>query len=387
MRTSIALLTSFFLLFSVSACGSDGTGHLSDMGIIVNSDEPGTGATVAADDMVRFHFTAKLSDGDVLGSTRQGAPNGEVAVMGSGSLPINGWEESMIGMKVGGFRSVTIPYHVAFPEGDMMGLIPQGEDITLEIEILEIIERPTAWTYDSADLTETESGLRFYIHTEGTGDKMESGNRANIHYSGYLADGTMFYSSLMSGNPAVFQVGVDEFIPGFDQTVADMRDGERRSVIIPASLAFGEEGIDGMIPGNEDITMDIEIVSVISEPKPWSFNDADVVEMDSGLSYVIHQQGSGNKPSVGDMISVHYSGFLTSGAMFDSSVMRNQPFRFTVGRGQVIEGWDMGLLDMRVGEKRTLIIPYYLAYGEQGRPPVIPARATLIFDVELLSID
>ncbi len=385
MQKFISLLLFLFLFHAITACGSDDLNRLTEMGIIVNSDEPGSGATVTESDMIRIHFSAKLSDGTVLADTR--GSSGEMVAMGSGGLPIVGWEESMLGMKVGGKRSVTIPHNVAFPDGDAFGVVPDGEDLILDLEILEIIEEPTAWDYNSSDLQETESGIRFNIRQEGSGEKLTDGNRASIHYSGYLADGTLFYSSRLSGEAAVFQVGVDEFIPGFDEMIADMRNGEQRTAIIPADLAFGAQGIEGMIPANEEITMDIEVTSVISEPTPWSFNDTDVIETDSGLEYVIHEEGDGARPSSGDMITVHYSGFLTNGNLFDSSVMRDQPFRFTVGRGQVIEGWDMGLQDMRVGERRTLIIPYYLAYGEDGRPPVIPPRATLIFDVELISID
>jgi FKBP-type peptidyl-prolyl cis-trans isomerase len=104
----------------------------------------------------------------------------------------------------------------------------------------------------------------------------------------------------------------------------------------------------------------------------------------SGLKYVVTRPGSGPKPTPGTAIKVHYAGRLTDGTPFDNSYNRGQPIEFKVGTGMVIPGWDEALLDMTKGEKRTLIIPPNLAYGPDGRPPVIPQNATLIFDVELV---
>jgi len=93
------------------------------------------------------------------------------------------------------------------------------------------------------------------------------------------------------------------------------------------------------------------------------------------------------KSEIGKMLSMHYTGTLEGGKKFDSSLDRNQPFSFQLGVGQVIKGWDQGLTDMCIGEKRKLIIPPELGYGDKGAGEAIPAGATLYFDVELLSID
>jgi FKBP-type peptidyl-prolyl cis-trans isomerase len=96
--------------------------------------------------------------------------------------------------------------------------------------------------------------------------------------------------------------------------------------------------------------------------------------------------GSGPKPNRGETVTVHYTGWLTNGTKFDSSADRDDPFTFVLGQGQVIQGWDEGVATMCVGEKARLTIPPEMAYGEAGYPGAIPPNATLIFEVELLSI-
>jgi len=109
-------------------------------------------------------------------------------------------------------------------------------------------------------------------------------------------------------------------------------------------------------------------------------------ETASGLMYVIQTEGTGATPAQGQTVSVHYTGTLVDGTKFDSSYDRQQPFEFSIGQGRVIKGWDEGIMLLKKGGKAKLIIPYQLAYGEQGHPPVIPAKATLIFDVELVDV-
>lgn len=106
----------------------------------------------------------------------------------------------------------------------------------------------------------------------------------------------------------------------------------------------------------------------------------------SGLKYYDLKVGTGAAAKDGQTVSVHYTGWLTNGKKFDSSVDRGQPFQFTLGGGMVIKGWDEGVAGMKVGGKRQLHIPPELGYGERGAGGVIPPNATLIFDVELLGV-
>ena len=122
-----------------------------------------------------------------------------------------------------------------------------------------------------------------------------------------------------------------------------------------------------------------------STPAPETAPAAGEVKMPNGLVYAELKVGDGALAESGKRVSVHYTGWLTDGTKFDSSVDRNEPFTFELGSGAVIRGWDEGVKGMRVGGKRKLTIPSDLAYGPEGRG-TIPANATLIFDVELLDV-
>lgn len=129
---------------------------------------------------------------------------------------------------------------------------------------------------------------------------------------------------------------------------------------------------------------------VIAATTSPTFAQAKPMTTSSGLQITDTQVGTGASPKPGQTAIVHYTGWLyvngAKGKKFDSSVDRNEPFDFSVGRGQVISGWDEGVATMKVGGKRTLIIPPALGYGARGAGGIIPPNATLIFDVELLAV-
>ncbi|HUS09215.1 MAG TPA: FKBP-type peptidyl-prolyl cis-trans isomerase [Pyrinomonadaceae bacterium] len=115
-------------------------------------------------------------------------------------------------------------------------------------------------------------------------------------------------------------------------------------------------------------------------------SNASEVKTASGLKYTDLTVGTGATPQKGQTVTVHYTGTLENGKKFDSSVDRGVPADFRIGVGSVIKGWDEGLMTMKVGGKRRLVIPANLGYGPTGRPPDIPGNSTLIFDVELLGV-
>jgi FKBP-type peptidyl-prolyl cis-trans isomerase len=152
------------------------------------------------------------------------------------------------------------------------------------------------------------------------------------------------------------------------------------AIIVLAALAVAAQ-----TPATQTPTHKIQVVPNTKAPTKVT---GDGVKTDSGLQYWDIKVGTGQVAKAGDHVKVHYTGWLTTGKKFDSSVDARQPFDFTIGQGDVIKGWDEGVTGMKVGGKRQLRIPPELGYGATGTPDggPIPPNATLIFDIQLLSV-
>lgn len=240
-------------------------------------------------------------------------------------------------------------------------------------------------------IVKTDSGLEVHIHEKGKGKTVPSGATVEVHYTGYLTDSTKFDSSLERDTPFKFVVGSGQVIKGWDEGLQLLKEGSEATLIIPAELGYGERGAgNGQIPPNATLIFNIQVVSVAlppKPPKPFKVKKKDTTFLESGLGYILVCENKEGEPvDSGNVVSVHYSGYLEDGSMFDSSVARGEPFNFPIGYGKVIKGWDQGITQLRVGEKARLVIPSELGYGIIGYPPIIPANATLIFDVEVLEI-
>jgi peptidylprolyl isomerase len=208
---------------------------------------------------------------------------------------------------------------------------------------------------------------------EGDGASAEKGKRVQMHYVGWTDgfEGNEFDSSRRRGQPFVFVLGRGQVIEGWDLGVAGMKVGEVRRLTIPHPLAYGATERPG-IPPYSKLYFEVELVGLI-EP-----GELDIETV---------KEGEGEPAAEGDTVRMHYTGWLDGfdgESRFDSSRTRGQPFSFTLGKGQVIQGWDQGLVGIKPGEIRRLTIPYNLGYGERGSPPAIPPYATLYFEVEYL---
>ena len=165
-----------------------------------------------------------------------------------------------------------------------------------------------------------------------------------------------------------------------------MKIGGIRTIIIPSDLAYGEEGI-GPIPPNSDLKLVVELLDVKERivAEMWDVDSTKLKTTESGLQYSIITEGEGETADSGNVVTVHYSGFLLDGTKFDSSVERDDPFNFLLGMGQVIPGWEEGLKLMKKGGKSRLVIPPELGYGGLS-VGTIPPNSILIFDVELVDM-
>ena len=157
------------------------------------------------------------------------------------------------------------------------------------------------------------------------------------------------------------------------------------SVVEDAAETVAEKVEETVDKAHEAVEETISEAMTEEAPAPAEYDEGDIVETETGLKYLDLVVGEGESPAVGQTVTVHYTGWLKDGTKFDSSLDRGQPFSFPLGQGRVIKGWDEGVATMKPGGKRKLIIPHELAYGPNGRPPVIPPAAELTFDVELLS--
>lgn len=262
--------------------------------------------------------------------------------------------------------------------------------------------------------TPLASGLYFTELKKGNGHKPSDGQYGKIRMKVSNVEGDVLYNGFDSPDPMYWKKGEPFDNQGVTEALSLMSKGSRASVIVPSSLAFGEQG-RGQIPPYTTLFYELELIDVITEAqlnkeradrekkaaeerekaireepvKLQSYlkqNNIKVAPTASGLYYIETQKGTGPQATPGKKVSVHYTGKFIDGTEFDSSRSRGEPFSFVLGQGQVIPGWDEGISLMRKGGKAQLIIPSKIGYGEGGQPPRIPASATLVFDVELVDV-
>jgi FKBP-type peptidyl-prolyl cis-trans isomerase FkpA len=277
---------------------------------------------------------------------------------------------------------------------------------------------------NSNDYETTNSGLKYKFIKDAKGDKLEEGKILIVNMAYYTdKDSALFKSSdfpypvsLPYQDSIWTQSGM--IFEGFKM----LKKGDSLEFRVPAKDLF-EKSFQTSIPEginkDSEIRFNVGVVDILDEEgfMAWQMEqfqkeqqkaetqateqiskDAKIIDdylkennivaknTESGLRYVIKEEGKGVKPEAGNTVSVHYKGTLLDGTPFDSSFDRNEPLSFQIGMGQVIPGWDEGISILNKGSKATLFIPSSLAYGSRGAGPVIQPNSILVFDVELVDV-
>ncbi len=360
-----------------------------DSGLQIAVTEEGDGEQAAEGKVVSVHYTGMLADGTVFDSSlNRGEPIR--FPLGQGRV-IPGWDEGISMLSEGAMASLIIPPELGYGAQGSGGVIPPDATLYFQVELLDVLEGGPAEPEDveASAYEETDSGLQYFELEEGDGEVPEEGQPVRIHYTAWLEeDGTRIDSSIDMGEPLSFELGSEQVFPGWNEAVALMDEGDLWQVIIPSELALGEQGAGDVIPPDSNLIMQIELVELLppAPDAPSEVDEDEYTTTESGLQYADLEEGEGDEAQEGDAVTVHYTGWLEDGTRFDSSYTRGEPLPVVVGAGQVIPGWDEGLVGMKAGGRRQLVIPPDLAYGEQGAGGVIPPDATLIFEVEMESV-
>ena len=272
----VIFISSFLVLLSVFACSQKSEVKKLKSGLTYIDNKVGDGAEAKAHELVTIHFTGWMVKdstnlyGDWTNDSTQAinkiadsrAMGKEIKfVLGEKSF-IQGSDEGIEGMKVGGIRTIVIPYNLAYGEAGM-GPIPPKTDIKLQVELLKVQEKINVkmWDVDPSKLKTTKSGLKYAIIKEGEGDNIKKGNVVTVNYSGFLEDGTKFDSSVERDEPFSFVAGMKQVIPGWDEGVTLANKGSKIRLVVPPELAYGNMKV-GTIPPNSTLTFDVEILDV-----------------------------------------------------------------------------------------------------------------------------
>ncbi|XP_059386628.1 peptidyl-prolyl cis-trans isomerase FKBP10 [Carassius carassius] len=309
-------------------------------------------------DFVRYHYNGTFTDGKLFDSSydRGAAFFGQVGQ----KWQIVGVDKGILGMCVNERRRITVPPHLAYGSQGAGDKVPPDTTLVFDLVLLDIFNR--------ADHVQTE----VIITPKECKRSVMRTDFVRFHFNGTLLDGTVFDSSYKRSQTQDAVVGEGWLIKGLDEGLLGMCVGEIRHFIIPPFLAFGEKGFGTEIPPHASLVYHI-LLEDLHNPK-----DDIIVEVMEA------PEPCTRKTVAGDYIRYHYNASFLNGITFDSSYQYNHTYNTYIGMGYVIAGMDKGLQGVCTGERRRIILPPHLAYGQQGAGKDIPGSAVLVFDIHVI---
>ncbi len=332
----------------------------------------GDEAAPQANDVVEVHYTGWLTDGTKFDSSRDRGKPATFPVNGV----IKGWIEGLQLMTPGARFKFVIPGDLAYGKNGRPPKIPGDATLVFDVELLKVKRMPKMPSGNPDAQKTTAAGARFEITAKGNGAKIKAGQGLKMRYAIWRPNGELL-DCTESNNDFHISGTVDSLpYPWLGELAAELEIGGTLRAEVPEKLYPNPRS---------DTVWELQMIGVSDVPQFRKCDPEKLKTTDSGLIYEVIEQGTGESPTAADTVSAHYTGWLLeNGKMFDSSHARGEPTEFPLGG--VIKGWTEGLQLMQVGGKYLFTIPASLGYGERGAPPTIPANATLVFLVELVSI-
>ena len=338
-------------------------------------------------DIVYVHYIGKLANGTEFDQSY--SRNEPIKfTLGIGRV-IKGWDEGIQLMHVGDSALFMIPPEIAYGARSV-GSIPANSSLFFTVKLVKV-EKPkpiidhSVKPYDvtGLDTISLDSGLQYIRVVKGKGKKAKNGDRVYVHYTGYLTNGKKFDASYNRNVPLAMVLGRHQVIKGWEMGILGMKVGEKRRLLIPYPLAYGERGHPPVIPSKSDLVFDVELMKITPHaiPDPYNVKKKDTITTESGLKYIMVKQTEGDSALVGDTVVVKYVAYFEDGKILESTYERGDSLRVVAGSMTMIPGIIEAVSILKVGEKARFIIPYQIGFGEAGRPPMIPAKSTLIFDL------
>jgi peptidylprolyl isomerase len=369
------MIAALSAMLGLSACGggSDDGGSSSppktvhDASALVKTDTVvGTGTEAMAGATVTVNYTLWLYDPNATGS-KGTKVEGPAPLTGALSSLITGWQQGVPGMKVGGKRTLIVPSNLGYG-AQSSSSIPANSGLVFDIELTAVTNPPPV--HDAPALVKTDASI-------GTGPEVPANSIVKATYSLWLYDPTVptFKGTLLEG-PGTLELPLSSLIAGWRQGVPGMKVGGKRTLIVPSTLAYGTTG-GGAIPPNAGLVFDIEVTDVT-----LVYDAPNLIKTDTLV-------GTGTEVLAGKSVRAKYAIWLYDSTKADFKGKQllsptDGNFTLTSSTSGMIEGLVQGVPGMKVGGKRTLVIPSSLAFGSTGNGPV-PANSGLVYDFEVLS--